>query len=140
MNGEVYLPGDKSVAHRAIILASLLNAKSKIGNIPHSQDIFTTINVLSQCGIESLIGLDSVKIFGGTFKEPQEILNCSGSGTTARLITGLLCGLNYNFCIDGDDSLSKRPMGRLLEHLRQVGACLQYDGKLPIISISSGYM
>ena len=88
LQGEVSLPGDKSIAHRAILLASLINGRTKIGNLSDSEDIAATINVLSQCGIKSNLTSNEIEIFGRTFIEPSNILDCHGSGTTARLISG----------------------------------------------------
>ncbi len=135
--GELKLPGDKSISHRAVMLSSLANGKSKISNLLESADIQSTINCFGKlgCSIEKrnneyiLVG----KGFLG-FDQPKEKLNAGNSGTTARLISGILAMQKFSTILIGDESLSKRPMKRVAEPLKIMGAELKLSSNetLPI--------
>jgi len=125
VSGSLNLPGDKSILHRTLIFSALANGESKITNLPQSDDIKSTINCLQQLGIQIKEKVNSTKVYGKGFKgfvKPDKPLNAGNSGTTARLLSGILAAQDFNSIIDGDGSLSKRPMMRIIEPLRLMGA------------------
>ena len=120
VKGEISLSGDKSISHRALLISSLADGKSKIKNPSTSDDVKSTINCLEALGIEIHPSGNEVIVEGRGFqgyKKPSKILNASNSGTTARLLAGILSAQNFESVIEGDDSLSFRPMSRIIEPL-----------------------
>ena len=127
------LPGDKSLTHRALILATLAKGASKIYNPCSGRDARSTANCLSQCGVSVIEEPWGYRIDGAELSNPEGILNCGNSGTAARLLTGFLCGQGIQATLSGDESLSNRPMGRIIDPLRHMGAFLEAkDEKLPL--------
>ncbi|MCJ8344032.1 3-phosphoshikimate 1-carboxyvinyltransferase [bacterium] len=132
--GEILLPGDKSISHRSLMFASLCQGTSKISNLSSGQDVETTRNILSQLGIKSSRSENAVSITGGPFQQPKEDLDCGNSGTTTRLMMGLLAGKQIQAKFIGDDSLSSRPMKRITAPLTDMGAIfLSNNDRLPIV-------
>ena len=111
------------------MIASICNGKSKLINIPNSEDIKSTINVLGECGIKIDVHDNTAFVVGDTFMHPLNDLYCGNSGTTTRLLLGLLAGKGINARFIGDQSLSSRPMDRVLNPLAKMGL------KLKILSI-----
>jgi len=136
INGEIALDGDKSISHRILMMASLITDKSIIYNIPDCLDVNSTINCLKECGISienHLHLIRSLEVKGGTFKNPKNPLDCGNSGSTLRMMLGLFVANGLSGKFIGDDSLSKRPMKRIIEPLSQMGAIIKSDNfKLPI--------
>ena len=133
IRGKIELPGDKSISHRALMFASLAPGESKIENISTGDDIQSTMNCLKVCGIDIHNKNDELIVKGGSLSDPKEPLNCGNSGTTARLMLGLLAGRRIQAKFTGDDSLSSRPMDRIMSPLSKMG--LKYrstNGKLPV--------
>lgn len=138
---DILLPPDKSILHRLLIIGSLTSSRITISNISSEmipEDIHSTIRVLQQLGVQIDIGAASIHLQGlglRGFSEPSQPLDCGNSGTTARLMMGVLAGQTFNSTLVGDDSLSKRPMKRLAtllnDNFRANIACLGEDG-LPI--------
>ena len=125
--------GDKSISHRALMLASLCNGQSIIKNISRGQDVFTTIECLRLCGINIEIIDEKLLVFGGTLSQPKKELNCNNSGTTARLLLGLLAGQKISATFIGDSSLLSRPMERVTIPLGLMGSDIENNkGKLPL--------
>src|SRR5690606_24813135 len=125
VKGELNLSGDKSISHRAVIFSSMAKGKSVIKNISTGEDVLSTINCFKSLGIEIENSNKELIISGKGYKgfaKPSEPLNAGNSGTTARLLTGLLCAQNFDSTIVGDDSLSKRPMDRIIIPLQKMGA------------------
>jgi len=129
LEGEVVLPGDKSISHRAVILNSLAKGKAEIDNFAPGGDCLATIRCLRALGvkIDRQGSRDSPTLLvSGTgedgLKEASNVLNAQDSATTMRLLGGLLAGQPFLSVITGDVSLRKRPMGRLIEPLRLMGA------------------
>ena len=122
ISGELTLPGDKSISHRALMLGAICAGTSEINNIGLGQDILSTARCLQQLGAEIQWNDRSVQITGGGWQEPQNPLDCGNSGTTARLLLGLLAGRQVDAKLIGDESLSRRPMSRVITPLRQMGA------------------
>ncbi len=130
IEGEVRLPGDKSISHRAAIFASLAEGETRIENFATSADCASTLDCLENLGVEirrenkTLI----IKGVGKTaFSAPQKELDCGNSGTTMRLLAGVLAGQNFDAVLVGDESLSKRPMKRIITPLTQMGAKIEAD-------------
>ena len=133
IRGVINLPGDKSISHRALMLASLTDGECIIHNISTGIDVESTRKCLEQCGIPSSKDDSTVKISGGIFRMPKTALNCGNSGTSVRLLTGLLAGQGISAKFIGDRSLSKRPMDRVIDPLTQMGIHFKSeDGCLPI--------
>ncbi|MBC8312334.1 MAG: 3-phosphoshikimate 1-carboxyvinyltransferase [Candidatus Marinimicrobia bacterium] len=137
IRGSISLPGDKSISHRGLMLAALADGECVIHNLSTGEDVESTRNCLLNCGVLSRKENGVVYISGGEFKNPDSPLDCGNSGTTTRLISGLLAGQGVSAQLVGDASLSSRPMGRIIVPLTEMGAeILSTDGKLPL-TISS---
>ena len=134
LKGSIIIPADKSISHRAIMLASIANGSSKIINISNSMDCLSTINIFKQLGIDiEFENKKTIKIIGDKLKQSTDFLNAGNSGTTIRLVSGILARQQFNSTIIGDESLSKRPMKRILEPLKLMGANISsIDGKAPL--------
>lgn len=120
VNGELELPGDKSISHRAVMFSSLAEGKSKIFNLSNGEDVFSTRNCFKQMGVNIESKGNFIEITGKGFKnitQPSGSLNAGNSGTTARLISGILIAQNFESVLTGDESLSKRPMKRIITPL-----------------------
>lgn len=142
VHGKLQLPGDKSISHRAVMFSALADGTSKITNLSNSEDVTSTINCFRQLGCVVKMGGEIVKITGCGFKgftKPAKPLDAGNSGTTARLISGILAAQNFECEVIGDDSLSKRPMKRIIEPLDAMGADIQAseDFTLPLKYIPS---
>lgn len=130
-HGRITLPGDKSISHRAAILASIAEGTSRISGFLESQDCLATIDVLQKLGItieHPEHGVFVIHGRGGFFSEPSGTLDCKNSGTTMRLLAGLLAAQPFTTTLVGDNSLSKRPMRRVMEPMSAMGASLQATG------------
>ena len=138
INNELSLPGDKSISHRAVMFASLADGISIIKNCSNSEDVRSTINCFSQLGCSFEETGDKIRITGKGFKgfsKPREVLYAGNSGTTSRLMCGILAAQDFESVITGDESLSLRPMKRIIEPLRLMGAKISAseNDTLPII-------
>ena len=122
LRGNVIIPSDKSISHRAVIFASLAKGKSVIKNFSKGQDPLSSLNVCRALGVDIEIGKEVIVSSSGILQQPSSILNCGNSGTTMRLMAGILAGQNFNSELIGDTSLSKRPMKRIIEPLSLMGA------------------
>jgi len=141
VRGELSLPGDKSISHRAIIFSALANGTSTIKNLADSQDVATTIKCFKKLGVKIENSNENCIIEGvgfKGFKEPVSPIYCGNSGTTSRLISGILAVQDFPSVITGDESLSSRPMGRIIEPLEKMGCEVKtLNGKLPLHFIPS---
>ena len=138
VKGELKLPGDKSVSHRSVMFASLTKGDSVIYNLLESEDIYSTINAFRDMGCDIVKYQDRFTVKGVGFKnlkEPFRPLYMGNSGTTSRLICGILAAQNFETTLTGDESLSKRPMKRISEPLKLMGANIETSGSgtLPVI-------
>jgi 3-phosphoshikimate 1-carboxyvinyltransferase len=106
IRGSISLPGDKSISHRALMLAGLTDGECIIHNLSTGEDVESTRNCLLNCGINSKKESGMVFVHPGKFRNPNSSLNCGNSGTTTRLISGLLSGQGIKAELIGDDSLS----------------------------------
>lgn len=125
LNGIITVPADKSITHRAIMLSSLATGKSYINNYLKSDDCLMTMNAFKQMGVNIEQTENSLTITGAGInglKNPVKEIYAGNSGTTTRLLSGVLAGQNFSSTITGDASLSKRPMKRVIEPLSLMGA------------------
>ncbi|MFZ3578447.1 3-phosphoshikimate 1-carboxyvinyltransferase [Virgibacillus sp. DJP39] len=125
LTGTIAVPGDKSISHRAIMFGSLATGKTVVKGFLPGEDCLSTIACFRQMGVAIHQEGDYVEIQGnGTkfLKEPDAVLDVGNSGTTIRLLSGILAGLEFYACIQGDASIAKRPMNRIVDPLRLMGA------------------
>lgn len=131
LNGKIKVPGDKSISHRAIIFASLAEGQSKIKGLLLGEDVLATMKIFQQLGVKmshqphELHGGDELVIDGvgiDGLRPTEEILDCGNSGTSMRLLLGLLAGQNFKSTLTGDESLNSRPMDRVINPLTDMGA------------------
>lgn len=130
LTGELRVPGDKSISHRAIMLGSLAKGTTKINNFLDGEDCLHTIEIFKKFGVDIEQNETDVVIHSEGFQaftEPLEPLYLGNSGTTARLILGILCNLPFHTVLYGDPYLTIRPMDRVVTPLRQMGANI--DGR-----------
>ena len=141
LKGNIFVPGDKSISHRSLILGSIAQGETRIYNFLNSLDCLKTLECMQTLGAEIELGEDnSVKIKGkGLYglQEPKDILDVGNSGTTIRLLTGLLSGQDFYSVLNGDDSIRWRPMKRVVEPLRLIGADIwgRKDGQFAPLSV-----
>ncbi|MBK8812087.1 MAG: 3-phosphoshikimate 1-carboxyvinyltransferase [Acidobacteria bacterium] len=134
--GAISLPGDKSISHRAAMFASIAEGETTITNFGSSVDCASTLACFEQLGVGIERAGSTVRVKGvGKYglKRSAEPLDCGNSGTTVRLISGILAGQDFETTLTGDASLSKRPMKRVIEPLTQMGASFDSaDNRLPL--------
>lgn len=136
--GEITIPADKSISHRAIMFSSIAKGHCTIKNFSSGADCHSTLNIFKQLGVnisfidEKTLIIDS----DGKLRAPQVPLDAGNSGTTTRLVSGILSGQDFESVIIGDESLSKRPMKRIIEPLTLMGAKIKsVDGHAPLTII-----
>lgn len=148
LDGAMSVPGDKSISHRAVMLASITSGITEIRNFLEGEDNYSTVNAFKKIGV----AIDSYNAKDGTptliihghgqngLKEPADVIDVCNSGTTARLLTGLLSAQPFFSVITGDASLRKRPMRRVVEPLRLMGAQIsgRNDDRLLPLAIKGG--
>ena len=125
LKGEVQIPGDKSISHRAVMLGSIARGTTEISHFLNGADCLSTIHCFQKMGIEIEQSKDLVLVHGRGLrglKAPRGILDTGNSGTTTRLICGILSGQDFSSVLSGDDSLNSRPMKRIMDPLNQMGA------------------
>ena len=136
-NGIIEVPADKSISHRAVMLASVCKGTTTIKNLSHCEDCENTLKIFQQLGVQAKFkNSGDCEITSAGLKGTDKILYAGNSGTTTRLLSGILAGQNFESRIEGDISLSKRPMKRIIEPLRLMGAdisSLNNDFKTPLI-------
>jgi 3-phosphoshikimate 1-carboxyvinyltransferase len=127
LRGKIKVPGDKSIAHRAVMIASIATGRSEITGFPENEDCLSTIKIFQALGVQIDITGGRLIINGkglGGLSEPEDILDAGNSGTTLRLLLGILAGQNFCSIITGDKSLRSRPMRRVVEPLSRMGAVI----------------
>jgi len=142
INGVLKLFGDKSMSHRAVMFGSMADGKSIIRNCSKAEDVASTISCFEKMGVKFERTEDEIVIHGkgfGKFEKPENELYAGNSGTTARLITGILCAQKFKTILTGDESLSSRPMKRVVEPLKLFGASFEESekGTLPLTILPS---
>ncbi len=135
LSGEITIPPDKSISHRSLIFGFLTNSKIKIKNLSVCEDCISTLKILKQLGAkyEFISKNDLILDSSDVLKEGEFVFDCGNSGTTTRLLSGFFARSNYQATLKGDKSLSKRPMKRIIEPLRLMGADIESnENKLPL--------
>jgi 3-phosphoshikimate 1-carboxyvinyltransferase len=137
ITGAVEVPGDKSISHRFAMLASLAEGVSEISHFSAAADCRSTLDCLSRLGVRVEKKGDSLRITGnglGGLRPPRRTLDAGNSGTTMRLMAGILSGQEFRSKIDGDNSLRRRPMLRVIEPLEKMGARIhaREGGRAPL--------
>ena len=127
VKGEITVPGDKSISHRAVMFGSLAQGITTVENFLRGADCLSTIDCFRRLGISIEEKPEQITIHGkglDGLSAPSEILDAGNSGTTTRLISGILSGQTFETTLTGDTSIQKRPMGRIIEPLTQMGASI----------------
>lgn len=125
IQGELTIPGDKSISHRAIMLGSIADGTTEITNFLQGADCLSTIACFRQMGVSIENSTDKVTIKGNGLhglQAPKNMLDVGNSGTTTRLMSGILAAQNFSCSLNGDASIQKRPMGRIITPLSEMGA------------------
>ncbi len=138
---SINVPGDKSISHRSAMFAALANGKSTITGFLESEDCLSTINAMRGLGArieQTGAGTFLIEGCGGTFTAPAQDVDCGNSGTTMRLISGILAAQPFRSRLIGDASLSKRPMGRVINPLTEMGGRFSSEGGRPPLVIEGG--
>lgn len=142
LRGTIDVPGDKSVSHRAIMLAAIADGVSRIDGFLEGDDTRATAAIFRQLGVRIEVPGPGVRIVHGVgihgLHAPAASLDCGNAGTAMRLLAGLLAGQAFDSVLVGDVSLSKRPMQRVTEPLTLMGARIESDGGLPPLRIHGG--
>ncbi len=124
-DGTIKVSGDKSISHRALLIGAIANGETKIKGFSQGGDCRSTLNCLKSLGADIKVAGDCIIIQGRGLKgfiEPDNVLDCGNSGTTMRMLSGLLSGQNFASVLTGDDSLRNRPMKRVIEPLTKMNA------------------
>ena len=130
LKGYITVPGDKSISHRGVMIGALANGKTEVNHFLLGEDCLATISCFRRLGINIDIDFQNEKVviegkgLDG-LKAQNDILNVGNSGTTIRLMSGILCGQNFSSLITGDSSIQSRPMKRILTPLKQMGADIE---------------
>jgi 3-phosphoshikimate 1-carboxyvinyltransferase len=143
LNGSVRLPGDKSISHRYAMLAAIAEGTSKFENFSSAADCASTIECVRAlgCKVDQHEGVVAIEGKGGALNQPASPLDCGNSGSTMRMLSGILAGQAFETTLVGDESLSRRPMGRVIHPLRQMGASVSSaDGERPPLRIKGSHL
>ncbi|MEG2644803.1 MAG: 3-phosphoshikimate 1-carboxyvinyltransferase [Enterococcus sp.] len=140
LQGELTVPADKSISHRSIMFGAISHGTTTVHNFLRAEDCLSTVAVFKALGVKIKDDGETITVEGKGFsglKEPSEMLNAGNSGTTMRLVLGILAGQSFDSQIAGDASLNRRPMERVMGPLREMGAELQgtKNSEFPPISI-----
>ena len=143
LRGNVRVPGDKGISHRALLSAALASGRSTIRGLADGDDVQRTREALELLGVRTKDSASTVTLMGtgvGGLREPEAVIDCANSGTTMRTLTGLLSGRPFLSVLTGDASLQARPMGRVVRPLRALGARIdgRADGELAPLVIRGG--
>ena len=128
LRGEVKIPGDKSISHRAVMFGALADGTTRVTNFLQGADCLSTISCFRKLGIDIENTQEEIRIHGKGLHgltAPTEILDTGNSGTTTRLISGILAGQNFTTTLTGDASIQSRPMGRIIKPLSMMGATVE---------------
>lgn len=144
LKGEITPPPDKSISHRAVMFASLAKGESRIKNFLWAKDPISSLNAMKSLGVKIQVNDIKEIIVQGeglqSLKEPEDVIDCGNSGTTIRLLSGILAGQPFLSILSGDESLRQRPMKRIIEPLRQMGVeiCSRAENRFPPVVIRGG--
>jgi 3-phosphoshikimate 1-carboxyvinyltransferase len=140
LRGELRVPGDKSISHRAIMLAAIAEGRSRISGFLEGEDTRATARAFAEMGVRVETPSASERVVHGVglhgLRAPKRAIDCGNAGTGMRLLTGLLAGQAFDSALTGDESLSRRPMRRIIGPLAQMGARIDSEqGGLPPLRI-----
>jgi 3-phosphoshikimate 1-carboxyvinyltransferase len=143
LRGEVELPGDKSISHRVVFIGGISRGNTDASNFLSADDTSSTVSAFREMGIDVKIENRNITIIGKGLKglkKPDKELYLSNSGTTMRILPGILAGQDFEATLTGDESLSRRPMGRIIEPLKKMGVNIFSKNKnaLPPLVIKGG--
>lgn len=144
LRGEVTIPGDKSISHRAVMFGSIARGTTEIHNFLQGADCLSTIACFEKMGISIENKGDRVLVHGNGLrglKRPESVLDCGNSGTTTRLISGILSAQSFDVVLTGDESIQKRPMKRIMDPLSMMGAhitSVKDNGCAPLLIKGTG--
>jgi len=134
IEGRINVPGDKSISHRVALIAGLASGVSEISNFSTALDCGSTLSCLEQLGVKVNRSTEKILISGGVDLKPSPApLDCGNSGSTMRILSGVLAAEDFASVLTGDESLRSRPMGRIIKPLSEMGATINStDGKAPL--------
>ncbi|MEW5785353.1 MAG: 3-phosphoshikimate 1-carboxyvinyltransferase [Bacillota bacterium] len=140
LQGELKMPGDKSISHRAALIGSLARGVTEVEGFLAAEDCLSTLNCLKEMGVNYVLRDENLLIRGrgGVYLTPSGPLDAGNSGTTARLLLGILAAQPFSVTLTGDQSLRKRPMERVVEPLRRMGAAVEGAGSRLPLTIKGG--
>ncbi|GIV78275.1 3-phosphoshikimate 1-carboxyvinyltransferase [Litorilinea aerophila] len=144
LTGRCHVPGDKSISHRAVMFASIAEGVSKISNFLDGGDCRSTVAVMRGLGVQiDEVAPTELVVHGrglDGLQEPEDVLDCGNSGTTIRLLTGLLAGQPFSSFLNGTAQIRRRPMDRIVQPLRRMGATImgRQDGRYAPLGIAPG--
>ena len=136
LRGRVRVPGDKSISHRALIFNGFSAGHARIEGLLQADDVRSTARCLGELGVHMDAG--QVLGCGGQLQGPEGVLDCGNSGTTIRLLLGVLAGQSFSATLTGDESLCKRPMARVIDPLTLLGARFTSAGGVPPVTVRGG--
>jgi 3-phosphoshikimate 1-carboxyvinyltransferase len=128
LSGDIRVPGDKSIAHRGLMCGAMASGWTRIAGVPAGADVSATMRALNLCGVQTQRNGDAVIVHGAgpkAWNADNVVIDCANSGTTMRILMGLLASMDTNAMLTGDASLSRRPMERVAEPLRRMGARIE---------------
>ena len=143
LSGSVRLPGDKSISHRCAMLGAIAEGTTKLDNFSTGADCASTLGCLGSLGVQWERNGDSVVIHGrgAKLQAPQAALDCGNSGSTIRMLSGILAGQDFTSELVGDESLSRRPMARIIKPLEMMGAKIEaHDGGRPPLRVIGSHL
>lgn len=145
LQGELNIPGDKSISHRAVMFGSIAEGVTEIEHFLMGADCLSTVSCFQKMDVQIEITNEKVIVHGKGYhglKEPQGILDVGNSGTTTRLMLGILAGTPFHSCVIGDESIAKRPMSRVTRPLKMMGARIEgrEDGNFTPLAIRGGQL
>jgi 3-phosphoshikimate 1-carboxyvinyltransferase len=142
LRGAIRVPGDKSISHRAVLLGAVARGATSIEGFLRAEDCLATVRCIRALGIavEDDGGAGRVTVHGGTLRAPDDVLDVGNSGTTIRLLTGILAGQPFRSTLTGDESIRRRPMDRIAAPLRRMGARIsgRDGGRLAPLVVEGG--
>ena len=145
LQGTISVPGDKSITHRAVILTALANGVSRVASYCRGEDCLNTVRAFQALGIRIDESVGELLVHGKGFwglTEPNGPIDCGNSGTGIRLLTGLLAGQDFFTVLTGDESIRRRPMGRIVKPLREMGANIagRKGGELAPLAVKGSHL
>ena len=140
LQGVLRVPGDKSISHRGAILGAIAHGTTRVSGFLQAEDCRSTLRCLRAAGVSIAEQGDEMEVRGGPLQEPEEVLDVGNSGTTIRLLAGVLAGHPFHSVLTGDASIRRRPMDRIVDPLRRMGAQVsgRQGGRLAPLAIDGG--